>query len=107
MDTAIEPVGRGIGRDIASAAGEKAERQIDAFILHRLDKRVAAEGDREEEEAWKDTERRHIAARRERNRLRWIGEHYEGQAERLEATLGSLGDGYRQNAERLRGGEVA
>jgi hypothetical protein len=71
MDTAIEPVGRGIGRDIASAAGEKAERQIDAFILHRHDKRVAPEGDREEEEAWKDTERRHIAARRERNRLRW------------------------------------
>jgi hypothetical protein len=32
MDAALGP-GRGIGRDIAS--GEKAERQIDAFISHR------------------------------------------------------------------------
>lgn len=103
MDAALGP-GRGIGRDISRGPGEKAERQIDVFISHRHEARLESEGERAslEEEVWKESERHHIVQRRERNRQEWI-EHYEAQAARLEATLGSLVDRCREEAERLRG----
>jgi hypothetical protein len=67
---------------------------------------VATEGERPSEEAWAESERRHIAQRRAANRLEWIS-YYESQADRLEVVLGSLVDTYREKAARLRGDEVA
>ena len=98
--------GRFINRDLASSLvpGESAEKQIDAFISHRHAKRVAAEEcERDEEAAWRESERRHIAQRRARNRLEWI-EHFESQADRLETTLGALVAECRQKADKLREG---
>jgi len=57
-----EPVGAALDRILAPAT-EKAEREIDAFIERRHAKRVLLEGERDEEEAWKASERRRDAAR--------------------------------------------
>ena len=71
--SSAKPIGRSLNRDLAP--GESAEKQIDAFISHRHAKRVAAEErERDEEAAWRESERRHIAQRRARNRLAWIRE---------------------------------
>jgi hypothetical protein len=62
------------------------------------------EDERAEEETWKESERRHIAASHARNREAWIKTHYEDQVKCLEATLGALVDDYRERADHLRGG---
>jgi hypothetical protein len=48
--------GRGIGRDIGR--GEATERELDAFISKRHEQRVKSEGERQAEEAWRESERR-------------------------------------------------
>jgi len=83
-----QPIGRSLNRDIGR--GESAEKQIDAFISHRHEKRVAShEGERAEEAAWRETEKRHAAQRRARNRLAWH-EYHLAAAERHKAVLASL-----------------
>jgi hypothetical protein len=89
----LEP-GRGTGRNLLS--GERAEHQIDAFIQKRHNNRVASEGERLVEEAWKASERREEACRRtegEHARLMWA-KHLRGvyaarkeEYERLVETL--------------------
>jgi hypothetical protein len=63
------PIGAALSRDIG--AGEKVEAELDAFISRAHDQRVKAEGERDEEAAWRESERRHNARRREANRQAW------------------------------------
>ncbi len=86
MDLARMP-GAGMGRDISK--GEMAEKGLDAFIEGRHDQRVRDEGGRPEEEAWRESERRHEAARREQNASAWYEYHLDA-AGRLRATLSAL-----------------
>jgi len=93
MDAALEP-GRGIGRNLV--AGERAEHQIDAFIEKRHNDRVASEGERLVEEAWKASERREEVRRRteqEHARLAWA-KHLRGvyarRKEEYERLVGML-----------------
>jgi hypothetical protein len=55
------------------AKSEATEKDLDLFITRRHDQRVKDEGERRAEEAWAESERRHFAKRRERNRIAWIG----------------------------------
>ncbi len=86
MDTVEQP-GRAISRDISK--GERVEDEIDVFISRRHDQRVRDEGGRPEEEAWRESERRHEAARREQNASAWYEYHLDA-AGRLRATLSAL-----------------
>jgi hypothetical protein len=75
---------------------ERVEADLDRLITRRHDQRVKDEGERQAEEAWAESERRHFAKRRERNRIAWIGyfeciatalrvraEEYDARAEKL------------------------
>jgi hypothetical protein len=68
VDIAAQP-GRGISGD--SSRGETVEADLDRFIALRHEKRVKTEGERQLEEAWRESERRAEARRREENRLAW------------------------------------
>jgi hypothetical protein len=69
VDIVAQP-GRGIGRDIGR--GEVVEHELDAFISKRHEQRVKSEGERQLEEAWRESERRAEARRREENRGSWL-----------------------------------
>ena len=69
MDIAAQP-GRGIGRDIGR--GEAVEHELTAFIERRHEQRVKTEGERQLEEAWRESERREEQRRREENRGGWL-----------------------------------
>jgi len=56
-----EPIGAALNRDIAT--GEKIEHKLDAFSRKRDKERRRTEGERPEEEAWKESVRRYEAAR--------------------------------------------
>ena len=69
VDIAAQP-GRGIGCDIGR--GEAVEYELDAFISKRHEQRVKSEGERQAEEAWRESERREELRRREENRGGWL-----------------------------------
>jgi hypothetical protein len=69
VDVVAQP-GRGIGRDIGR--GESVEHELDAFISKRHEQRVKSEGERQIEEAWRESERRAEVRRREENRGGWL-----------------------------------
>lgn len=56
-----KPIGAALSRDITR--GEKVDADIDNFISKRHEKRVAEEGERAVEDAWKAAERRAAAER--------------------------------------------
>jgi len=62
--------GRSIGREIGR--GEAVEHELRAFIEKRHKQRVKTEGERITEEAWRESERRAEARRREENRGGWL-----------------------------------
>jgi hypothetical protein len=97
VDVAAQP-GRAIGREIGR--GEAVEAEIDAFISKRHDRRVAEEGERQLEEAWRESERRYNARRREENRREWCG-----YFERLAACLRARAAEYDRRAQALMQGE--
>ena len=85
---------------------EQVETDLDRLIAKRHDQRVLSEGERLEEELWRESERKHIAHRREENRIAWCAyyrniagalyaraEEYIVRAEKLsrEAELGEGG----------------
>jgi hypothetical protein len=86
--------GATLSRDIA--AGEHVEKEIDQFISRRHDQRVSAEGERDEEAAWRESVRRYNARRREENRLAWC-EYFS----RLAGTLRARAAEYDQRAALL------
>jgi hypothetical protein len=73
----------------AVARGEDTEKELDALIRRRHDRRVESEDERLEEELWRASERRHAERRREEMRWAWRAYH-EGQAARHRAVLESL-----------------
>jgi len=86
-----EPIGAALDRDITSsvAPGENVEAELDAFISRRDRQRLKEEGERQEEELWRETVRRHKAQRDAQLREEWANYH-QGQAERLRANLEAL-----------------
>jgi predicted nucleotide-binding protein (sugar kinase/HSP70/actin superfamily) len=93
VDVAAQP-GRGIGRQIGR--GEAVEHELDAFIAKRHEQRVKTEGERAIEAAWRESERREEARRREENRLAWC-DYFE----RLSACLRVRPQEYDQRAQTL------
>ena len=69
MDIAAQP-GRGIGCDIGR--GEAVEYELDAFISKRHEQRVKTEGERQLEEACRESKRREKLRQREENRGGWL-----------------------------------
>ena len=78
------------------ARSEQVERELDAMVRRRHDRRVVKEGERPAEEAWAESERRHAAQRREENRIAWCD--YFG---RIAASLRARAEEYDQRAARL------
>lgn len=83
----------------AFAPGEQVEHELDVFISRRHEQRVRSEGERAVEAAWRESERKHEAARRAANQSAWHAYHLSA-AERLRATLGSLIRKHEAEAER-------
>jgi hypothetical protein len=96
-------LGQVLSRDMAQ--GEQAEGAIDAFIEKRHRERVKAEGERREEELWKESTRKHAEKQRMQARAEWHL-HHTDQAERLRRTLQALIAHHEEQASKL-GGDVA
>jgi hypothetical protein len=94
-------LGQVLSRDLAQ--GEQVDGSIDAFIEKRHQERVKDEGDRRQEELWKESSRRHAEKQRMQARLEWHRHHQE-QAGRLRNTLESLIAHHEEQAEKLGGG---
>ena len=96
------PIGEALDRSLgsASAPGESVEADLDAFISRRHEQRVKVEGERDIEAAWRESERRHEAARRAANRSEWHVMYHLAAAERLRAILGSLIAHHEEQAQR-------
>jgi hypothetical protein len=73
-----------LARDTRGA--EAAESSIETFIARRDAQRRETEGERQAEELWRASERRHAERRREENRLAWF-EYHQDQAARHCAVL--------------------
>jgi hypothetical protein len=71
------------------ARGEAVEKDLDAMIRRRDDKRRQTEGERREEELWAQSCRAHNAQREQERRAAWASFH-RAQAERHRATLTDL-----------------
>lgn len=67
-------IGAALNRNLGSptAPGEAVESELDRLITRRYDQRVKDEGERQLEEAWRASERREEARRREENRGGWL-----------------------------------
>jgi hypothetical protein len=61
------------------AKDEATERESDALIARRHDRRVTKEGERQVKEAWVESARRFDARRREERRREWA-QYHRGQA---------------------------
>jgi hypothetical protein len=96
-----KPIGAGLSRNLGSptAPGEDVEHEIDGFISRRHEQRVASEGERDEEAVWRESERRHNAARRARNAAAWADYHL-CMAAAARANLEALASHHEQQAER-------
>jgi selenocysteine-specific translation elongation factor len=93
----VDVVGESLSRVLAP--GPDAEQSIDAFIERRHAQRVKEEGERRLEEEWKESERKHAAARDAELRDAWCSYHQQ-QAERHRAVLEALVAHHEQQAER-------
>jgi len=82
------------------AHGELVEKELDAFIEKRHDRRLADEGERPAEELWQESERRYQEKRRRLARLEWHAFHNE-HAARHRATLQALIEHHEQQAAKL------
>ena len=93
-----EPRGAALNRDIAT--GEKVEHELDAFIRKRDKERRRTEGERPEEEAWKESVRRYEAARDAHLPQEWPARYHIAQAVRYKATLEALVAHHEAEAEK-------
>jgi hypothetical protein len=71
--TPERPIGAALDRNLGSptAPGEKVEAKLDRFVSQRHDRRVKIEGERVEEKARRESERRHTASKWATNRSAW------------------------------------
>jgi hypothetical protein len=90
--------GQVLSRDITQ--GEQIDGDLDRLIERRHAQRVKAEGERAQEEMWKESERKHAEKQRQQSRYEWHL-HHQGQAERLRRTLEDLIAHHEQRAEEL------
>jgi len=72
--------------DLARAGA--VEKELDAMIRRRDDKRRETEGERRERELWTETEARHVGKRREQNRARGGLVQWESTQTLLKGGLG-------------------
>ncbi len=79
--------------------GEAMEKELDGLIRRRHDARVRDEGERREEELWRESERRHAEMRSRQNRAAWADYHAE-QAARHRAVLEGLVGYHEERAQR-------
>jgi hypothetical protein len=96
-------VGKALNRDISS--GEIVDADLSRLIERRHEQRVAEEGEREAEEAWQESVRKHNAARDAELRAAWC-EYHQEQGRRHRAVLEALVAHHEQRAEALTGGEM-
>ena len=97
-----KPIGVGVNRNLGSptSPGEAVERELDAFISKRHERRVQSEGERQALEMWQESERKYAERRREANRQAWTSFHEE-QAERHRAVFESLIAFHEEQAAKL------
>jgi hypothetical protein len=88
-----------LARDTRGAGA--AESSIETFITRRDARRRETEGERQAEELWRASERRHAERRREENRAAWANYH-AAQAARHRAVLEDLIGHHEARAERYR-----
>jgi hypothetical protein len=88
-----------LDRDLTTAPGHRADKEIDNFISRRDQQRRKEEGERQEE-AWKESVRRYEAARDAHLRQEWCGEYHTAQAVRHRATLEALVAHHEAGAEK-------
>src|SRR5215213_5257326 len=93
-----EPIGAALNRDIAT--GEKVEHKLDACFRKRDKERRRTEGERPEEEAWKESVRRYEAARDAHLRQECAAKYHTAQAVRHRATLEALVAHHEAEAEK-------
>jgi hypothetical protein len=91
-------VGKALNRDISK--GEIVDADLDNFIERRDKMRRIEEGERREEEAWKESVRKANAAREAELREQWSSYHLD-QAERHKAVLEDLVAHHKQQAQKL------
>jgi hypothetical protein len=96
----VDVVGKALDRDLAP--GEAVEAGIDHFIEVRDKQRRKEEGDKREEEAWKESARVYNEKQRVQARYEWHL-HHTAQAERLRRTLEDLIAHHELEAARLGG----
>jgi hypothetical protein len=65
-----QPLGASLDRDLTTAPGRRADKEIENFISRRDQQRRKEEGERQEE-AWKESVRRYEAARDAHLRQEW------------------------------------
>jgi broad specificity phosphatase PhoE len=83
-----QPLGASLDRDLTTAPGRRADKEIENFISRRDQQRRKEEGERQEE-AWKESVRRYEAARDAHLRQEWC-EYHTAQAVRHRTTLEAL-----------------
>jgi hypothetical protein len=66
-----QPLGASLDRDLTTTPGRRADKEIENFISKRDQQRRNEEGERPEEEAWKESVRRYEAARVAHLRQEW------------------------------------
>jgi hypothetical protein len=80
------------------AKGEATEKELDALIRRRHERRVLSEGERVELEAWQITERLEAARKREENCIAWCS-YYR----RIAGALYARAEDYIVRPEKLEG----
>jgi hypothetical protein len=93
-----QPVGKALNRDISRS--EQVETDLDNLIDRRDKMRRTLEGERREEEAWRESTRIFNEKRRLQARHEWHL-HHTSQAERLRNTLEALIEHHQEKAEEL------
>lgn len=88
--------------DVASdtRSPDAAEAQLERFISQRQERRVASEGERREEEMWRESVARYNERERRQIRAEWR-DYHESQAERHRRTLAALISHHEGEAEKL------
>jgi hypothetical protein len=85
---------------IRERSAEAAESQLERFISQRHEKRIASEGERQEEVLWMETVKAYNERERRQIRAEWYGWHCD-QAQRHRRTLAALIAHHEGEAQKL------
>ena len=98
----MRTAGRG-STEVDISRGEHVEKELDLLITRRDAQRRQTEGERRDEELWRESESRYEVKRREEMRLLWLDYHREA-AERARRNLKALIARHEAAAEMLENG---